>query len=144
MAGLLLTVAQTALQSLMRVILWSWLVVAGAVITQPAIADSAYLQEFNRAASRIMGTSKDQAEVVLERYGRPDFVDTTAYNQPRPAIVMQWFDYKRATIRVLFIHSGLGDPPPYTTWFLIGFTDIALDEAIPFEEGDRRLIAARH
>src|ERR1700757_1375661 len=73
---------------------------------RPAVADSAYLEEFQQAASRILGTSKDQVQVVLARYGRPDLDDTTAYDQPRPPVVTRWFDYRKAGVRVHFVAKG--------------------------------------
>ena len=109
----------------------------------PAMADRAYLEEFRQAASRALGTGKDQAQVVLARYGQPDLHDTRAYDQPRPALVSRWLDHQRAGVRVVFLANGSVDKPPPYTWTLIGFTDIPLNEAISFEDGDRRLRAAR-
>jgi hypothetical protein len=51
---------------------------------QSAMADTAYLEKFRQAASRAVGTSKDQVKVALAKYGKPDLDDTTAYDQPRP------------------------------------------------------------
>jgi hypothetical protein len=110
---------------------------------EPAVADRAYLEEFRQAVSRALGTSKDQAPGVLVRYGPPDLDGSTAYDHPRPPIVVRWLAYERAGVRALFVaNESLSDPPPYT-WTLIGFVDIARNEAISFEEGERRLRAAR-
>jgi hypothetical protein len=52
-------------------------------------------------------------------------------------------EYRTAGVRVLLAaYESLRKPPPYT-WALIGFVDIASDQAIPFDEGDRRLRVAK-
>jgi hypothetical protein len=121
---------------------------------RPAMADRTYLEglieefqqgkEFQQAASRILGATKDQVQVVLTRYGRPDLDDTTAYDQPRPPVVLRWFDYRKAGVRVHFAAKGSMDGPPPYTWILLGFMDTASSAPIPFGEGDRRLRAAKH
>jgi hypothetical protein len=131
---------------LKRSLIWFGLLLAVAVADgplEPAAADRAYLDEFRRAADNSFGATKDQGKVVLARYGKPDLDDSTAYDRPRPPIVTRWLDYQEAGVRALFVaDGGMGDLPPYT-WKLIGFVDIARNEAIPFEEGDRRLRTAK-
>jgi hypothetical protein len=108
----------------------------------PALADRAYLDQFREAADHAFGAGRDQAPIVLARYGTPDVDDSTAYDNPRPPIVIRSMDYRKAGVRVLLAaRESLRKPPPYT-WALIGFVDIASDQAIPFDEGDRRLRAA--
>jgi hypothetical protein len=130
-----------AIQVVLLSLLFAVVAISGP--SEPAVADGADLKEFRQAALRALGTSKDQARVVLVRYGHPDLDDSTAYDHPRPPIVLRWIDYQRAGVRALFVpNDGLGEPPPYT-WTLFGFVDIAGNKAISFEEGDRRLREAR-
>jgi hypothetical protein len=139
-------VETTANKNTIRLILLGLLLAIGAIsgLVQPAVADRTYLEEFQQAASRTLGTSKDQVQVVLARYGQPDLDDTTAYDQPRPPVVTRWFDYRKAGVRAHFVaRESMDGPPPYT-WALFGFMDIASKAPIPFEEGDRRLRAAKH
>jgi hypothetical protein len=62
-------------------------VAAEGVALKPAVADSAYLDQFRLEADGAFGNRADQAHVVVARYGKPDLDDSTAYDQPRPPIV---------------------------------------------------------
>jgi hypothetical protein len=105
---------------------------------------SAFLEQFRQESSRVFDPTKDQAPLALARYGKPDRDDSTAYDQPRPPVVTRLFDYRKAGVEAAFgARDSMRKPPPYT-WLLFGFLDTASKEAISFEEGDRRLRAAKH
>jgi hypothetical protein len=111
---------------------------------RPAAADRAYLDRFHKDAHDALRIHRDDGPVVLRRYGKPDADDSTAHDDPRPPLVTRWMDYRKAGVRVLLgANESMRGPPPYT-WLLIGFVDIASDQAISFEKGDARLKAAKH
>ncbi len=93
-----------------------------------------------RSKSAISGP-RDDCELIVQRFGPPDAVDSTDYDVPRPAFPTKWVTYKKEHVRFLFIpYAGLGVPPPYR-WRLIGTTDPRTKKPIALAIAVQRLAA---
>jgi len=77
-----------------------------------------------KAVAEVVPDPKDDLELLVLRYGKPDEDDSTAYDNPRPPIPSRWVTYRKEHLQAAFIPRGgkVGDPPPYS-WRLVGFTD---------------------
>ena len=74
------------------------------------------------------------------RYGKPDRVDSTEYDSPRPLIVTRLLDYKSERVRfVFFPDAPVGSGPPYTTWKLMGMLDTKTKTTLTAAEVERRM-----
>ncbi len=76
---------------------------------------------------------KNAAELLVDRCGKPDIDDSTAYDNPRPPIPSRLITYKKAHLMFGYIPGGdarIGDPPPYS-WTLLGVSDTRTKKAIP-------------
>jgi hypothetical protein len=81
----------------------------------------------------------DDLERILSIFGRPDEVDSTEYDRPRPPIVTKWITYKKQGVSIYFIpNAKVGDPPPYMEWKLFGCIDNITKKPLTFEETKRR------
>lgn len=61
---------------------------------------------------------------IIARYGKPDRVESTEYDRPRPPLVTRFLEYKKQHVRFAFLADApVGSPPPYTKWKLIGTQD---------------------
>lgn len=62
---------------------------------------------------------------VIAKYGTPDIIDSTAYDKPRPPIVVKEFIYKKEDVMIVFVAADapMGAPPPYSVWRLFGIED---------------------
>jgi|SRR6266850_120731 len=72
-------------------------------------------------------TATNEAELLIERCGRPSNDDSAENDIPRPPIPSRVVEYKKQRLRFLFIPGGtakLGDAPPYQ-WKLVGVTDMS-------------------
>jgi len=73
------------------------------------------------------------------KYGQPSEEDSTAYDNPRPPMVMRWLIYNNQRIRFVFVADGkLGDPPPYSRWLYLGTQDERTKEPLKPEEIEQR------
>ena len=91
---------------------------------------------------------KDLPVVTLSeltaRFGKPDQMDSTEYDKPRPPMVSKWLIYKKEHIKVfLSANAQLGAPPPYASWILIGYIDTTNNTVLSNTEGERRLSARK-
>ena len=85
----------------------------------------------------------DPADLAA-RYGKPDTVVSTEYDKPRPPMVSRLLEYKRAGVRIaLLADAPMGSPPPYKSWRLLGYQDLASKTVIPQAEAERRLLSAK-
>lgn len=81
----------------------------------------------------------DDLSLFLEKYGKPDIVDSTEYDKPRPPMVTKWIVYKKARVRATYLADSLNSPPPYDKWTLVGFQDSITKKVIEPAEVVRRM-----
>lgn len=86
----------------------------------------------------------DEYQALVSRFGRPDFVDSTENDKPRPPIPVKWAEYRRARVKAVFVpDAGMGEPPPYRGWKLVGYADMDRDARISDSEAASRLASNR-
>lgn len=77
---------------------------------------------------------------VVALYGKPDKIDSTEYDRPRPPIVTKFLEYNKARVRIVLIADApMGAPPPYKQWRFVGVQDIKTNQPLSGEEAKRRL-----
>lgn len=77
---------------------------------------------------------------IISKYGKPDRMESTEYDKPRPPFVTRMLDYKKENVRfMLLANAPIGSPPPYKSWRLMGTTDIRENKVIEPAEAERRL-----
>ena len=81
---------------------------------------------------------------LLAKFWKPDFVDSTENDRPRPLLVVKWAKYNRANVKAVFVPAGpAGSPPPYKGWSLVGYVDMATDTKLDPSDAEARLGKAR-
>jgi hypothetical protein len=79
-------------------------------------------------------SQKDQTDEfapIIASVGRPEKEDSTQYDRPRPPLVTKWIEYHPKNVKLAFLAIGnAGDPPPYSGWKLIGYSDILTNTEI--------------
>jgi len=81
---------------------------------------------------------------VIAKYGKPDSVRNAEFEKPRPPIVTQAMEYKRAGASVLLLADApIGSPPPYKQWKLMGYQDAKTGGKISPAEFESRLNAKK-
>jgi len=79
-------------------------------------------------------------DTVIAKYGKPDHVDSTEYDRPRPPIVTRMLEYRKERVRfVFFPDAPMGSPPPYRSWKLIGMQDTRDNSVLSANEVTRRM-----
>ena len=82
----------------------------------------------------------DDAAAWLSRCAPPESDTTTAYDNPRPAIVTRFLSYPSKSVRIILVANGpMGSPPPYSSWRLMGVTDPGNNQPIEPNEALRRM-----
>lgn len=77
---------------------------------------------------------------VIAKYGKPDHVDSTEYDRPRPPIVTRMIEYRKERVRfVFFPDAPAGSPPPYRSWKLMGMQDPRDNSVLSASEVTRRM-----
>lgn len=77
---------------------------------------------------------------LIAKYGKPDRMTSTEYDKPRPPFVTRMLEYKKEGVLIgLLANAPMGSPPPYSSWKLLGYQDIASKSVITQEEAERRL-----
>lgn len=77
---------------------------------------------------------------VIAKYGKPDRVDSTEYDRPRPLIVTRMLEYRKERVRfVFFPGASVGSPPPYRSWKLMGIQDTRDNSVLSASETTRRM-----
>lgn len=93
-----------------------------------------------RAASDFFaGFPAIDPDSVIAKYGTPDIIDSSAYDNPRPPIVVKMFIYKKENVRLIFMANPPGAPPPYNDWRYIGAEDAPGKKVISITEALHRL-----
>lgn len=81
---------------------------------------------------------------VVAKYGKPDRVYSAEHEKPRPPLVTQQLDYKKAGVRVLLMADvSIGTPPPYKQWKLLGYQDLKTKNKISTAEFETRMAAKK-
>ena len=77
---------------------------------------------------------------VVAKYGKPDRIQSTEYDKPRPPQVTRMLEYRKESVRFMLVADApVGSPPPYKSWKLMGLQDMRYNLAISQEEADKRL-----
>ncbi len=77
---------------------------------------------------------------VIAKYGKPDRIDSTEYDRPRPPIVTRALEYRKERVRfVFFPDAPVGSPPPYRSWKLMGMQDTRDNSVLSAGEVTRRM-----
>jgi hypothetical protein len=77
---------------------------------------------------------------VIAKYGRPDRVESTEHDRPRPPIVTRMLEYRKERVRfVFFPDAPAGSPPPYRSWKLMGVQDTRDNSVLTASETTRRM-----
>jgi hypothetical protein len=84
-------------------------------------------------------TAHDDLSLFVQKFGQPDLIDSTEYDNPRPPMVTKWLVYKKARVRASYAADSLNSPPPYDKWTLIGFQDSITKKIIEPAEVVRRM-----
>lgn len=85
------------------------------------------------------GPEDDFAKFIRE-LGRPDEVDSTENDSPRPPLVTKWIVYRKAKVRITFLPDApVGSPPPYRRWKVMALQDSETLEPLTSEEVQRRI-----
>ena len=130
---------------------WGWIifVVVFALIILKAISNDTHQDystvspqtETNSAEDRIKKVWSLQItpEYIIKTYGRPNIIDSTEYDRPRPPIPTKLLTYKKERVRFIFLPDCVfGAPPPYK-WKCIGATDPEKQVSLDLEEAFNRL-----
>jgi hypothetical protein len=78
----------------------------------------------------------NDAELLLQRCGKPDIDDSTEHDNPRPPIPTRFIVYRKARLKFAYVPGGdtkVGDPPPYR-WTFIGVMDTRTNKVVPASE----------
>lgn len=62
--------------------------------------------------------AKDDLDLFVKRYGKPDVDDSTLHDNPRPPIVTRWLVYKKENVKSMYVYENDG------TWKWIGFLEV--------------------
>lgn len=77
---------------------------------------------------------------IVAKYGKPDRVESTEYDKPRPPFVTRMLIYKKEHVRFTFLPTAkIGTPPPYESWYLLGMQDPRDNSVISSEEAGQRM-----
>lgn len=82
----------------------------------------------------------DDLTFFISKYGEPDEIKSSEYEEPRPQIVTKQLIYKNENVRVVYVpdNSDVASPP-FEKWKLLGFQDNKSNEVLKPEEVVRRL-----
>ena len=88
--------------------------------------------------------AKDMPDIdpkaIVAKYGKPDRVQSTEYDKPRPPFVTRMIEYKKENVRFTFLaNAPIGSPPPYKSWKLLGFQDPKDNTVISADEVEKRM-----
>lgn len=89
-------------------------------------------------------SAKDMPDIdpstIVAKYGKPDRVQSTEYDKPRPPFVTRMIEYRKENVRFsLLANAPIGSPPPYKSWKLIGFQDPRNNKVISADEVEKRM-----
>jgi hypothetical protein len=77
--------------------------------------------------------AKDDLDLLIKRYGKPDEDDSTLHDNPRPPIVTRFLRYKKENVKVAYVYQGDG------TWKFLAFADARSGKPITPEQAVDRM-----
>ena len=102
------------------------------------IASVAVLLAFTASAKDMPAV--DSSEVIA-KYGKPDRIQSTEYDKPRPPMVTRMLEYRKEGVRFAFLADApIGSPPPYKSWRLLGTQNPRDNKVMTSEEAERRML----
>ncbi len=78
-------------------------------------------------------------EVVIKKYGVPDQIDTTEFDNPRPPMLSKILVYRKENVQFVFMAPALGGKASPVKWMLIGASDPRDDSPLGVEEMEDRM-----
>jgi hypothetical protein len=78
-------------------------------------------------------TAKDDLDLFIKRYGRPDEDDSTLHDNPRPPIVTRFLRYKKEGVKAAYVSQSDG------SWKLVAFADLRSGKPITPEQALERM-----
>lgn len=79
-------------------------------------------------------------DAVIAKYGKPDAVESTEYDDPRPPFVTRMLTYRKERVRCVFLpDEPVGSPPPYKKWLFLGAQDARDNSVLKAEEVTARM-----
>ena len=82
----------------------------------------------------------DPAELAA-KYGKPDRVQSSENERPRPMFITRLMEYKKSGVRIALLAND--KQPPYAHWKLMGLQDIKTNKVISLEEFEQRIKAKK-
>lgn len=77
---------------------------------------------------------------IIAKYGKPDRIESTEYDKPRPPLVTRMLEYRKENVRFAFLaNAPVGLPPPYKSWYLMGTQDPRSNAVISAEDAAIRM-----
>lgn len=86
-----------------------------------------------RSVVPAIAVDTDDLAPFVARWGKPDLVESTERDHPRPPLVTRLLTYRTPTVSVRAAFLALakvGAPPPYSAWRLLGFQNAKTDAVI--------------
>ena len=90
-----------------------------------------------------LASAKDMPVVnpaeIVGKHGKPDRMEFTEYDKPRPPLVTRMYEYTKPSVRItLLANAPWGSPPPYSSWLLMGYQDLKSNAVISQDEAKQR------
>ena len=85
--------------------------------------------------------SSELERAIIAKYGKPDRVQSSENERPKPYFITKMMEYKKAGVRVTLLAND--KQPPYVNWKLIGYQDIKTNKVLKFEEFESRIKAKK-
>ncbi len=78
---------------------------------------------------------------IIAKFGKPDRIQSTEYDKPRPPMVTLMLEYRKEGVRFAFLADApVGSPPPYKSWRLLGTQNPRDNKVLTAEEAERRML----
>lgn len=84
--------------------------------------------------------SEELPHAIVQKFGKPDVDDTTAFDKHRPPLVTRWLIYRKQGVEFMLVPmAGVNEAPPYKGWKLLGTLDPRTKNPISAGEVLRRM-----
>jgi hypothetical protein len=89
--------------------------------------------------NRVDAAIRNEADLLIDRCGRPDRITAIGGFEPGPLVPQRVFTYKKAHLRLSYIDADpMGTPPPFD-WMLSAAFDTSTNHAVDRSTVERRL-----
>jgi hypothetical protein len=78
-------------------------------------------------------TARDDLDLFIKRYGKPDEDDSTLHDNPRPPIVTRFLRYKKEGVKAVYVYERDG------SWKLVAFADARSGKPISPDQAAERM-----